>query len=151
MTTVRQREQATMDFERAHRRALWNRMRHRLAGKSAYLPTLVDMLTQQCTANVIDRRSQTIRIDQIVGSWHPNFGFDANFMPTKTNMRQRWLRIRLAYFEQKNMPAIDVIQVGDCYYIRDGHHRVSVARFLGQAFIDANVIVYEVYDRAATV
>jgi hypothetical protein len=39
--------------------------------------------------------------------------------------------------------AVALIQVGDVYFVRDGHHRISVARALGQAYIDAKVIVLE--------
>ena len=36
-----------------------------------------------------------------------------------------------------SLPAISVVQVGDTYYVRDGHHRVSVARLLGEEYIEA--------------
>jgi hypothetical protein len=42
------------------------------------------------------------------------------------------------------LPAIDLLQVGDTYFVRDGHHRISVARALGADYIDANVTVLEI-------
>jgi hypothetical protein len=46
------------------------------------------------------------------------------------------------------MPPVELIRVGDVYFVRDGHHRVSVARALGQAYIDAEVTVWEVKSAA---
>jgi ParB-like chromosome segregation protein Spo0J len=37
------------------------------------------------------------------------------------------------------LPPVDLIRVGESYFVRDGHHRVSAARALGQAFIEATV------------
>jgi hypothetical protein len=44
----------------------------------------------------------------------------------------------------KSLPPVDLIQVGDAYFVRDGHHRISVARALGQQDIEAKVIVWQV-------
>jgi hypothetical protein len=37
------------------------------------------------------------------------------------------------------LPPISVVRVGDAYAVRDGHHRVSVARARGAVSIDASV------------
>ena len=37
------------------------------------------------------------------------------------------------------LPPIDVYRIGDAHFVRDGHHRVSVARALGIKEIDAHV------------
>jgi len=42
------------------------------------------------------------------------------------------------------LPLVDLVQVGDVYFVRDGHHRISVARAFGQESIDAQVTVWEV-------
>ena len=42
------------------------------------------------------------------------------------------------------MPPVALIQVGDCYFVRDGHHRISVAKALGQKAIDATVEIWQV-------
>ena len=64
--------------------------------------------------------------------------FDHDFRPSKRT-RTRWLRVWLAEHTGTGLPPIDVIQVGDAYAIRDGHHRVSVARARGAVAIDAIV------------
>ena len=40
-------------------------------------------------------------------------------------------------------PALDLIKVGDAYAVRDGHHCISVARALGEDYIDAHVTAWE--------
>jgi hypothetical protein len=50
----------------------------------------------------------------------------------------------MARDESVPLPPIKLIQVGDCYYVRDGHHRLSVARALGEQFIEAEVTVWEI-------
>ena len=50
------------------------------------------------------------------------------------------------------MPPVELLKVGDIYFVRDGHHRVSVARALGRADIDAYVTdVITRVDAAATI
>jgi hypothetical protein len=54
------------------------------------------------------------------------------------------------------LPPVELIQVGDVYFVRDGHHRISVARMMGQDSIDAEVTVWETagllpWERAATI
>ena len=59
-------------------------------------------------------------------------------------MRDRWVRVATAMIQGLALPPIDIIQVGDQFFVRDGHHRVSVARALGQVEIEAHVTVWEV-------
>ena len=55
-------------------------------------------------------------------------------------MRSRWRRVDAAYYQAKNLPPVQLYKIGTVYFVRDGHHRVSVAREKGQEFIDAEVI-----------
>ncbi|MEA2636205.1 MAG: hypothetical protein QOH92_2972 [Chloroflexota bacterium] len=92
---------------------------------------------------------QEIPLDRVVGSAAPpskTGDFDPGFLPVNRRMRDRWTRIYLAMVEGDELPPIDVYKVGDAYYVLDGHHRVSVARSLGRATINARVI--EVRTRA---
>ena len=58
-------------------------------------------------------------------------------------MKRRWQRIAEAIRRGESMPPIDVYKIGDMYFVRDGHHRVSVARQLGLDVIEANVTEIE--------
>jgi hypothetical protein len=82
----------------------------------------------------------TIPIGAIVGTVdrRPD-SFDRSFRPRSPALRQRWERIAAARRRGEPMPPVDVFRVGDIYFVRDGHHRVSVARALGDTTIEARV------------
>lgn len=80
-----------------------------------------------------------IPLSRIVGSVDKTTEFDRGFRPTSGRSRQRWERIAEAIRRGEETPPIDVYKVGDLYFVRDGHHRVSVANALGLDLIDAFV------------
>ena len=82
---------------------------------------------------------QSIALDSIVGSVGRTREFDRSFRPTSSRTRPRWERIANAQRRGKDMPPISVYRVGDLHFVRDGHHRVSVARAQGRDDIDAYV------------
>ena len=82
---------------------------------------------------------QPIPLDSIVGTVDRSREFDRSFRPTSPRVRERWQRINLAQRRGQSMPPIDVYRIGDLHFVKDGHHRVSVARALGQTDINAYV------------
>jgi hypothetical protein len=82
---------------------------------------------------------QTIPLDSIVGTVDRTRDFDRGFRPTSTRVRGRWQRIAAAQRRGEAFPPISVYRVGDLHFVRDGHHRVSVAKSLGREDIDAYV------------
>ncbi len=84
-----------------------------------------------------------IPLNQIKGSENRPADFDANFCPLKSEDRDRWVGIAELILLQGNFEAVNLIQVEDVYFVRDGHHRVSVARALGVEFIDAEVTQWQ--------
>jgi hypothetical protein len=82
---------------------------------------------------------QTIPLDRIVGSVDSLRDFDRRFRPTSSRVRERWERLALAQRRGESVPPIDVYQVGELYFVEDGHHRVSIALATGQKTIDAYV------------
>jgi ParB-like nuclease domain. len=81
----------------------------------------------------------TIRLDSVVGTMDSRRDFDRHFRPTSGRVRERWERLALAERRGESIPPIDVYQVGDLYFVQDGHHRVSIALATGQKTIDAYV------------
>jgi hypothetical protein len=69
--------------------------------------------------------------------------FDVAFHPLRPHTRNRWLKIAVAHERGEILPPVELIQVGDIYFVRDGHHRISVAAARGQAEVDAEVTVWE--------
>ena len=86
------------------------------------------------------RGVRSIPISAISGTLEPSRAalFDRSFRPA-AGARTRWERVWLAEQHGAVLPPISVIEVGDGYAVRDGHHRVSVAVARGAVSIDANV------------
>jgi hypothetical protein len=81
---------------------------------------------------------QNIQVKNIVGTIHRTEDFDKNFRPLKKHLRERWVNARVQ-LDTEGWEPIVVHKVGDVYYVKDGHHRVSVARAVGMMFIEAEV------------
>jgi hypothetical protein len=87
------------------------------------------------------RGVQTVPINQIVGSATLRYhDFDRAFLPTQARTKSRWRNIDRAYYQNVDLPPVQLYQVGEFYFVRDGHHRISVARERGQEFIEGEVI-----------
>ena len=130
------------DFLRARRRQVLARLAQRLRRE----PDDVNLIlpfddVMAALGRVGERRLglQTIRLDRIVGTVDSTRDFDRRFRPTSNRVRERWERLALAQRRGESIPPIDVYQVGDMYFVVDGHHRVSIALATGQKVIDAYV------------
>ncbi len=82
---------------------------------------------------------QTVPLDKIAGSVGRYQEFNRAFLPTQEHIRERWKRVYEVAHSMEGFPAVDVYQIGDVYFVRDGHHRVSVAKELGATTIEATV------------
>lgn len=89
--------------------------------------------------------TKVIALDAIVGSVDKVRDFDRRFRPTSAVSRQRWERLARASRTGEVIPPIDVYQIGGYYFVRDGHHRVSVARSLGIELIEARVTAIDTF------
>ncbi len=132
-------QKARRDAERARGRAFWSRISHSLRG----LPN--DLLPFSVVRNLRPSSEhyggvRPIPLDHIVGSVDRYRDFDHYFLPRVGHTLDRWIGIRQAGLAGKELPPISVYKVGDVYFVKDGHHRVSVARNAGQSFIDAEII-----------
>jgi hypothetical protein len=137
------RETAKADFARQRRRRA-------LASIAAHLRFEPDdvsaMLPFEEVVAALGRKSQRdlgiqlIPLDSIVGTVDRRRGeFDRDFLPS-SGVRPRWERIAAARRRGEAMPPIDLYKLGDLYFVVDGHHRVSVARAMGDTDIEAHVI-----------
>ncbi len=88
---------------------------------------------------------RVVALELIVGTVDRSRDFDRSFRPTSRRVRGRWEHIAAAVRRGEPMPPIDLLQIGEIYFVRDGHHRVSVAHALGHA--DINAFVTEVTTR----
>lgn len=132
---------AESDFLRARRLHALTSLAARLRGDDDSTRALSFDEVVEALGNLGERRLglQLIPLDAIVGSVDKVRDFDPEFRPTSGRSRFRWERIAEAVRRGQGLPPIDVYQVGDQYFVRDGHHRVSVAVALGLRVIDAHV------------
>lgn len=111
----------------------------RLTGQSNQLETLGG----QKNSNGRYAGLKTVPLSQIVGSEGRTNDFDAWFRPLQRHDQSRWVGVAAAMQSGVVMPPVQLIQVGSRYFVRDGHHRISVAQMLGQVAVDALVTVWE--------
>jgi hypothetical protein len=90
--------------------------------------------------------SQTVDTRHIVGSEGRCQDFDRDFNPLKRHNQNRWMSVATALHQGVYLPAVDLIKIGDEYIVRDGHHRISVARHMGCRFVDAQVTEWVLAD-----
>src|SRR5688572_32058174 len=86
---------------------------------------------------------QIVPLDAIVGTVDRSGDFDRGLRPTSARLRSRWERIASAQRRGEALPPVSLFKIGDLYFVRDGHHRVSVAKSLGREDIDAYVTEVE--------
>ena len=85
--------------------------------------------------------TRPVRISQIRGSEGRCRDFDQEFNPRSEKNLGRWISVAQAKLRGVVLPPVALIQVGDTYFVRDGHHRISVAHALGEEYIDAEIIL----------
>ena len=134
------RRKAAVLFSRALRRGRVRSFWHRLVGRERGLRDLA-----QIAGNARQQPSRSagivhIPLAQIVGSENRVRDFDGAFNPLSEHSRDRWIGIAAARRRGTVLPPVDLIQLGDEYYVRDGHHRISVAGAAGQKEIEANIL-----------
>ncbi len=86
---------------------------------------------------------RTVEIEKICGSEERAEDFDTYFRPLASHNRERWLSVAEARMRGASLPPVQLIEVSGRYYVRDGHHRISVAQALGECFIDAEVVRWQ--------
>lgn len=82
---------------------------------------------------------QTVPLAQIVGSENRAHDFDRSFAPLREHTRERWVSIAVLWYEGRYLPPVELVQIGNEYYVIDGHHRISVAKAFGDTTIEAYV------------
>jgi hypothetical protein len=130
------------DFLRARRRLALSRLRRWLRREPGDIDHILPFDEVVAALGRLEQRDdglQVIPLDAIVGTVDRMKGFDRHFRPTTPQVRARWERIAAAMRRGDPMPPIDVYRVGEVYFVKDGHHRVSVSRALGRHDIDARV------------
>jgi hypothetical protein len=133
---------AQFDFGRARRRRALSRLAARLRREPDDVNVILPFEEVVAALGRRGERSlglQSVDLDTIVGTVDRSREFDRSFRPTSSRVRPRWEGIAAAQRRGKSMPPVDLYRIGNLHFVRDGHHRVSVARALGHDSIDAYV------------
>ena len=134
-------EQVDADFTRARRRARLRALGARLRRESTSnrLLSFDDVRRELVTNNRLQRGTRVVEVDQIVGSVGRWRDFDRSFLPARTSVGQRWKRIDRAFQRGEELPPVELYKLEEAYFVVDGHHRVSVARYHDVPTLEASV------------
>lgn len=109
-------------------------------------PRLLE-LEHLCATCRLERASplglKTVELSRICGTEARTADFSSRFHAVRSHLRPRWVNVALLLLQNQTAPAVQLFQVRDSYFVRDGHHRVSVMRALGYAYVDAEVTLLE--------
>jgi nucleotide-binding universal stress UspA family protein len=133
---------AKEDFRQAHKQATLEAIMARVQGQTADLLSYYDVYEQLKATGQSDRGLQEIPVEAIVGSVGRTNDFSRTFLPRNTGNEERWAGLLTVASRQSldKLPPIQVYQIGDAYFVQDGHHRVSIARRQGVSHIKAHVV-----------
>jgi hypothetical protein len=133
---------AEYDFARVRRRQVVSRLAARLRREPDDVSEILPFdEVISALGRTGERRLglQVVSLESIVGSVDRTRDFDRWFRPRSQRTRARWERLARAQRRGENIPPIDLYRVGGLHFVKDGHHRVSVAHALGLRTIDAFV------------
>lgn len=117
----------------------------RLTGRSRALRALRDVQEQVEVRHHVAVGIDPVRIERIIGSRDKAGDFDRDWLPLTRNTEGRWVSVATGtLLDFINMPPVELVQVGEDYYVLDGHHRISAARALGYIYINADVTRWDV-------
>jgi hypothetical protein len=133
---------AQHDFLRARRRAILARLAVRLRLEPDDVELILPYEEVLGALGFVSERDvglQVVPIAAIVGTVDRERDFDRHFRPTSARVRSRWEQIAAAMRRGEALPPVELFKIGEIYFVRDGHHRVSVACALGRVDFDAYV------------
>jgi hypothetical protein len=133
-------QQARDDFNKARSKATINQLLSALTSERQRLLSLEDVKNLLKPHSEIYKGMQTVPINKIVGSEGRYKDFTSAFLPKREFIRGRWESVDRAHISDVILPPIKLYEIGGVYFVRDGNHRVSVARMQGTEMIDAEVI-----------
>lgn len=137
-------QMAKNDFERAKSKAFWRKVITWLRGEKNELLPLDDVRERLHIRGQHYLGLKEVPIDNIIGSSGRYLDFDRAFLPLQSRTMNRWISIDKAHYAQVELPPVELYKIGDTYFVRDGNHRVSVARERGQTYIDAYITEIDV-------
>jgi hypothetical protein len=137
-------EQVDADFTRARRsarlRAVVARIRREQA--SNRLLSFEDVRREFAANNRLHRGTRVVEVKEILGSVGRWDEFDRSFLPVRASIGERWKRIDRAFHRVEDLPPVKLYKLEETYFVVDGHHRVSVARYHDVPTVEAAVVEF---------
>lgn len=124
-------------FDNARRSALMRDLLAHLAGRPSRLLPFEVVRDSLKLKSFIDRGIQEVAIERIVGSLGRSKEFERTFLPLRESARQRWQAIERLAEGPEGFPPVELYQVGEAYFVIDGHHRISVLRAMHAPTVEA--------------
>lgn len=134
------KQQSEDDFVKARNKALFNDLQHFLNPEESKLLSFSEVKQLLKPKNEVYMGMQVVPISLIAGSEGRYRDFDNHFFPKSIHLKNRWESIDRAHLSDVILPPIVLYEIGGLYFVRDGNHRVSVAKAQGVENIDAEVI-----------
>ncbi len=147
--------EARAEFQRAHARAKLRGTLDRILHRCGGLCSLTDAAEEAGRALSVTgsptqldgraafipgpRRLRDVELEQVIGSLDRAEDYTADFLPRVGNDEERWARVRVALDSLEGMPPIELYEYDGEYYVKDGHHRVSVMKRVGVKRVEAYV------------
>ncbi len=131
---------AAVKFEEERREAQHQELGAQLGRGSSSVPPLRQVVDTVGSSGEQDLGVRDISLAQITGADSHSPDFDPSFLPRSRHLQRRWVQLFERMERREEISPIEVYLVGDAYFVRKGHHRVSVARHLGWAKIKARVV-----------
>jgi hypothetical protein len=137
-------EQVDADFTRARRSARLRAVvaRIRREHTSNRLLSFDDKRREFAANNRLQRGTRVVEVDEIVGSVGRWRDFDRSFLPARASVGHKWKRIDRAFQRGEDLPPVELYKLEEAYFVVDGHHRVSVARYHDVPTVEAAVVEF---------
>jgi hypothetical protein len=137
-------EQVDADFTRARRRARLRAVAARIRREdtSNRLLSFDDLRRELAANNRLHRGTRVVEVEEIVGSVGRWKDFDRSFLPARSSVGHKWKRIDRAFHCTEDLPPVKLYKLEEAYFVVDGHHRVSVARYHDVPTLEAAVVEF---------
>jgi hypothetical protein len=140
------RDEARELYRHAYTQGRLKKIWTALRGASRDLRSLPEDAIQVSPYCSSGQKLQAVLLDQIQGTGRPSRRreFDIDFWPLQARPKPDWLKLATAWLRGASLQAVSLVQIGDIYFVQDGHSRISVARALGHKWIEAEVSIWQV-------
>jgi hypothetical protein len=130
------------EFKRARVRGFWDVIGSLLTGGRTHLLSFNEVVKSSSYQQMVDRGLQDVPLKAIAGSVGRSREYTRRLLPCLggENDKERWRKVYTLVTTGSGIRPVELYKVGQDYFVKDGHHRVSVAKYLGWESIQAQVI-----------